>query len=91
MSRIHAPHVKGHFRRRRIGHLLCAAVYLGTFENRLMNASKLADYVGCHARPWISILALIGSRTKLTQHWADRIDNWLDPKKVMPIKPGAQA
>jgi hypothetical protein len=26
--------------------LLCAAVYLGTFENRLMNASKLADYVG---------------------------------------------
>jgi hypothetical protein len=26
--------------------LLCAAVYLGLFENRLMNASKLADYVG---------------------------------------------
>jgi len=25
----------------------------------------------------------IGSRTKLMQHWADRIDHWLDPKKVM--------
>jgi hypothetical protein len=25
--------------------LLCAAVYLGTFDNRLMNASKFADYV----------------------------------------------
>jgi len=25
------------------------------------------------------------------QHWADRIDHWLDPKKVMPIKGGAQA
>ena len=36
-------------------------------------------------------LALIGSRTKLMQHWADRIDHWLDPKKVMPIKGGAQA
>jgi len=35
-------------------------------------------------------LALIGSRTKLMQHWADRIDHWLDPKKVMPIKGGAQ-
>jgi hypothetical protein len=23
------------------------------------------------------------------QHWADRIDHWLDPKKVMPIKGGA--
>jgi len=23
------------------------------------------------------------------QHWADRIDLWLDPKKVMPIKGGA--
>jgi hypothetical protein len=33
-------------------------------------------------------LALIGSRTKLMQHWADRIDHWLDPKKVMPIKRG---
>jgi hypothetical protein len=31
------------------------------------------------------------SRTKLMQHWADRIDHWLDPKKVMPIKGGAQA
>src|SRR5580693_4608401 len=30
-------------------------------------------------------LALIGSRTKLMQHWADRIDHWLDPKRVMPI------
>ena len=35
-------------------------------------------------------LALIGSRTKLMQHWADRIDHWLDPKKVMPIKGGVQ-
>jgi len=34
---------------------------------------------------------LIGSRTKLMQHWADRIDHWLDPKKMMPIKGGAQA
>jgi len=25
------------------------------------------------------------------QHWANRIDNWLDPKKVMPIKRGTQA
>ena len=33
-------------------------------------------------------LALIGPRTKLMQHWADRVDSWLDPKKVMPIKPG---
>jgi hypothetical protein len=32
----------------------------------------------------------LGSRTKLMQHWADRIDHWLDPKKVMPIKGGAQ-
>jgi hypothetical protein len=36
-------------------------------------------------------LALFGSRTKLMQHWADRIDHWLDPKKAMPIKGGAQA
>jgi integrase len=36
-------------------------------------------------------LALIGSRTKLMQHWADRIDHWLDPKKVTPIKRGTQA
>jgi hypothetical protein len=35
-------------------------------------------------------LALIGSRTKLMQHWADRIDHWLDPKKVTPIEGGAQ-
>jgi hypothetical protein len=40
-----------------------------------------------HWRP----LALFGSRTKLMQHWADRIDHWLDPKKVMPIKRGTQA
>ena len=33
-------------------------------------------------------LALIGSRTKRMQHWADRIDHWLDPKTVMPIKRG---
>jgi len=25
------------------------------------------------------------------QHWADRIDRWLDPKKVTPIKRGTQA
>jgi len=25
------------------------------------------------------------------RHWADRIDHWLDPKKVMPIKRGTQA
>jgi hypothetical protein len=36
-------------------------------------------------------LALIGSRTKLMPHWADRIDHWLDPTKVMPIKRGTQA
>jgi hypothetical protein len=36
-------------------------------------------------------LALFGSRTKLMQHWADRIDHWLDPKKAMSIKGGAQA
>jgi len=30
-------------------------------------------------------LALIGSRAKLMQHWADRIDYWLDPRKVTPI------
>jgi hypothetical protein len=36
-------------------------------------------------------LALIGSRTKLMQHWADRVDDWLDAKKVVPIERGAQA
>jgi integrase len=36
-------------------------------------------------------LALIGPRTKLMQHWADRIDGWLDPKKVVQIKPGLTA
>lgn len=35
------------------------------------------------------LLALIGSRTKM-QHWANRIDHWLDPKKVMSIKGGTQ-
>jgi|UPI0003FB8187 hypothetical protein len=29
-------------------------------------------------------LALFVSRTKLMQHWADRIDDWLDLKKAMP-------
>jgi hypothetical protein len=54
MSRIHAPHVEGHFGADASDTLLCAAVYLGMFENRLMNASKLADMSGCRARPWIS-------------------------------------
>jgi hypothetical protein len=46
MSRIHAPHVEGRFGADASDTLLCAAVYLGMFENRQMNASKLADYVG---------------------------------------------
>jgi hypothetical protein len=46
MSRIHALHVEGHFGADASDTLLRAAVYLGMFENRLMNASKLADYVG---------------------------------------------
>jgi hypothetical protein len=46
MTRIHAPHVEGHFGADPSDILLCAAVYLGMFENRLMNASKLADHVG---------------------------------------------
>jgi integrase len=33
-------------------------------------------------------LALIGPRTKLMQHWADRVDSWVDPTKVVPMKPG---
>jgi hypothetical protein len=45
MSRIHAPHVEGHFGADASDTLLCAAVYLGMFENRLMNASKLTDNV----------------------------------------------
>jgi hypothetical protein len=45
MSRIHALHVEGHFGADASDTLLCAAVYLGMFENRLMKASKLADYV----------------------------------------------
>ncbi|WP_271597130.1 hypothetical protein [Bradyrhizobium sp. CCBAU 45384] len=36
-------------------------------------------------------LALIGSRTKLMQHWADRVDGFSDPKKVVPIKRELQA
>jgi integrase len=36
-------------------------------------------------------LALIGPRTKLMQHWADRVDSWLDPKKVVQMKPGLVA
>jgi hypothetical protein len=46
MSRIHAPHVEGRFGADASDTLLCAAVYLSLFENRQMNASKLADYVG---------------------------------------------
>jgi hypothetical protein len=30
-------------------------------------------------------------RPAASQHWAGRIDRWLDPKKVMPIKRGTQA
>jgi hypothetical protein len=45
MSRIHAPPVEGRFGADASDTLLCAAVYLGMFENRQMNASKLADYV----------------------------------------------
>jgi integrase len=30
-------------------------------------------------------LALIGSRTKLMQHWAERIDSFADPKEIVPI------
>jgi integrase len=30
-------------------------------------------------------LALIGSRTKLMQHWAERIDSFANPKKIVPI------
>jgi hypothetical protein len=51
MSRIHAPHVEEHFDADASNTLHCVAVYLGMFENRLMNASKLAGHVsGCHAR-----------------------------------------
>ena len=46
MSRIHAPHVEGRFGTDASDTLLSATVYLGMFENRQMNASKLADYVG---------------------------------------------
>jgi hypothetical protein len=40
MSRIHTPHVEGHFGADASDTLLCAAVYLGMFENRLMNAKQ---------------------------------------------------
>jgi hypothetical protein len=33
----------------------------------------------------IGPLALIGPRTKLMQHWADRIDAMIDSDKVIPI------
>jgi hypothetical protein len=42
MSRIHAPHVERRFGADASDTLLCAAVYLGMFENRQMNASKQA-------------------------------------------------
>jgi hypothetical protein len=46
MSRIHAPHAEGRFAADASDTLRCAAVYLDMFENRQINASKLADYVG---------------------------------------------
>jgi hypothetical protein len=46
MSRIHAPDLEERFGAGVADTLLCAAVYLGMIENREMNASKLADYVG---------------------------------------------
>jgi hypothetical protein len=46
LSHIHAPHVEGRFGADASDTLLCATVYFGIFENRQMNASKLADYVG---------------------------------------------
>ena len=46
MSRVDAPHVEVRFGADASDTLLCAAVYLGMFENRQMNASKFADYVG---------------------------------------------
>jgi hypothetical protein len=46
MSRIHAPHVEGRFGADASDTLLCAAVYLDMFDNRQINASKLADHVG---------------------------------------------
>jgi hypothetical protein len=46
MSRIHAPHVEGRFGADASDTLLCAAVYVDMFENRQINASKLADDVG---------------------------------------------
>ena len=36
-------------------------------------------------------LALIGSRAKLMQHWADRIDGFVDPKKIVPVKASLEA
>jgi hypothetical protein len=46
ISCIHAARVEGHFGAAASNTLLFAAAYHGMFENRLMNASKLADYVG---------------------------------------------
>jgi hypothetical protein len=46
MSRIHAPHLEERFGAGAADTLLCAAIYLGTIEERQMNASKLSDYVG---------------------------------------------
>jgi hypothetical protein len=60
MSRIHAPHVEGHFGADASDILLCAAVYLGMFENRLMNASKLADHVGVSTLDHLEELKRVG-------------------------------
>jgi hypothetical protein len=46
MSRIHALHLEAHFGADASDTLLCTAVYLGMFENRLVNASELPDHVG---------------------------------------------
>jgi hypothetical protein len=42
MSRIHALNVEGRFGADASDTLLCAAVHFGMFENRQVNASKLA-------------------------------------------------
>jgi hypothetical protein len=72
MSRIHAPHVEGHFGADASDTLLCAAVYLGMFENRLMNASKLADYVGV-PRSTVDLEEL--KRVGRVERWARRGSN----------------
>ncbi|MBB4396318.1 hypothetical protein GGD62_005442 [Bradyrhizobium sp. ERR14] len=58
---------------------------IASMELRLLQASP----PGLYKRH--GPLALIGTRTKLMQHWADRIHYWLDSKKVTPIKGVAQA